>query len=93
MDLGNISGLVTDVILSSCINIFIRCLAHVINLAMQALLSTYSSAGHFDPNVQQDYDLDDIFNDAERDEVGLVRAITVKVSCKYQISIYYQLSD
>ena len=37
------------------------------------------------PFPKQDYDPDDILNDAERDEVGLVRAITVKVSCKYQI--------
>lgn len=57
----------------------IRCLAHVINLATQALLSTYSLASHFDPEAQHDYNPDDV--DAnERDEVGLIRAITVKVS-------------
>ncbi|KAF8802829.1 hypothetical protein BYT27DRAFT_7076476, partial [Phlegmacium glaucopus] len=58
----------------------IRCLAHVINLATQALLSTYSSASHFDPEAQHDYDPDDALNEDKRDEVGLIRAITVKVS-------------
>jgi hypothetical protein len=30
--------------------------------------------------AQHDYDPDDVLNDDERDEVGLIRAITVKVS-------------
>jgi hypothetical protein len=55
-----------------------RCLAHVINLATQALLSAYSSAKHFDPAKPTDHEPDvDLFL---RDEIGLVRAIVVKVS-------------
>ena len=58
-----------------------RCLAHVINLATQALLSEHSSAKHYDPAKPTDHEPDvDIFL---RDEIGLVRAIVVKVSPSY----------
>jgi hypothetical protein len=55
-----------------------RCLAHVINLATQALLAAHSSAKHYDPAKPTDHepDVDGYF----RDEIGLVRAIVVKVS-------------
>lgn len=49
------------------------CLAHVINLATQILISTYSKSPHFDPNQP------DAHIPMTRDEVGLVRAIVVKV--------------
>jgi len=51
------------------------CLAHVINLATQALISTYSRAVHFDPKYPEAH------IPTSRDEVGLVmvRAIVVKV--------------
>ncbi len=49
------------------------CLAHVINLATQALISTYSKAPHFDPKNPEAHVLTGC------DEVGLVRAIMVKV--------------
>ena len=49
------------------------CLAHVINLATQALISTYSKAPHFDPKNPEAH------VPMGRDEVGLVRAISVKV--------------
>jgi len=52
---------------------FCSCLAHVINLATQALISTYSKAPHFDPKNPEAHE------PTSRDEVGLVRAITVKV--------------
>jgi hypothetical protein len=55
-----------------------RCLAHVINLATQALLSAHSSAKHYDPAKPTEHEPDvDAFL---RDEIGLVRAIVVKVS-------------
>jgi hypothetical protein len=55
-----------------------RCLAHVINLATQALLSAYSSAKHYDPAKPTDHEPDvDLFL---RDEIGLVRTFFVKVS-------------
>src|SRR5882757_3054623 len=49
------------------------CLAHVINLATQALISTYSKSPHFDPKQP------DAHIPTSRDEVGLVWAIVVKV--------------
>jgi hypothetical protein len=49
------------------------CLAHVINLATQALISTYSKSPHFDPNKPEAH------IPTTRDEVGLIRAIAVKV--------------
>jgi hypothetical protein len=55
-----------------------RCLAHVINLATQALLSAYSSAKHYDPAKPTDHEPDvDLYL---RDEIGLVRTFVVKVS-------------
>jgi hypothetical protein len=49
------------------------CLAHVINLTTQMLISTYSNSPHFD--LKQP----DVHIPTSRDEVGLVRAIVVKV--------------
>ncbi|KAF8801389.1 hypothetical protein BYT27DRAFT_7115084, partial [Phlegmacium glaucopus] len=54
----------------------INCLAHVINLATQALISTYSKSPHFDPKNPEAH------VPTSRDEVGLVRAIAVKVHVK-----------
>jgi hypothetical protein len=48
------------------------CLTHVINLAMQMLISTYSKLPHFDPTQP------DAHIPTSHDEVGLVRAIVVK---------------
>jgi hypothetical protein len=53
-----------------------RCLAHIINLATQALISTHSKSKHYDP-AEPDADLT-VGNG--RDVVGLVRAISVKAS-------------
>ena len=49
------------------------CLAHVINLATQKLISTYSKSPHFDPKQP------DAHVPTSRDEVGLIRSIVVKV--------------
>lgn len=58
-----------------------RCLAHVINLATQALLATYSKAKYYEPGM---FEIDDDFGipgieGVWRDEIGLIRAIAVKV--------------
>jgi hypothetical protein len=55
------------------------CLAHVINLATQMLISSYSKSPHFNPNQP------DAHTPTSRDEVGLVRAIAVKVSLMMMI--------
>ena len=52
---------------------FCSCLAHVINLATQALISTYSKSLHFDPKNPEAH------VPTSHDEVGLIRAIAVKV--------------
>ncbi|KAF8233427.1 hypothetical protein L208DRAFT_1068257, partial [Tricholoma matsutake] len=54
----------------------IQCLAHIINLAMQALILTHSKSKHLNPaNLDDDLPCDRGF---DRDEVGLVWAIGVK---------------
>jgi hypothetical protein len=53
------------------------CLAHIINLATQALISTRSKAKYYNP-----HNIDEHMPDVsapERDELGLIRAICVKV--------------
>src|ERR1700678_1029168 len=55
---------------------FLRCLAHIINLATQALISTYSQATHFDPMDPEAH----VPLPGARDEIGLIHAITVKVN-------------
>jgi hypothetical protein len=58
----------------------LRCLAHVINLATQALIKSYSKSKHYDPANLNEHlpDTDALV----RDEVGLVRAIAVKVCAR-----------
>lgn len=62
--------------------IICRCLAHIINLATQALISTRSKAKYYDPEADESHVPD--LAATERDEVGLVRAITVKVRSSSQ---------
>ena len=64
-----------------------RCLAHVINLATQALLSAHSNAKHYDPAKPTDHEPDvDAFL---QDEIGLVQAIVVKVSSFLRLSFHF----
>ena len=58
-------------------NCHYRCLAHIINLATQALISTKSKAKYYNPHDIDEHSPD--FGTVERDELGLVRAISVKV--------------
>jgi hypothetical protein len=55
------------------------CLAHVINLATQMLISTYSKSPHFDPKEPNAH------VPTSCDEVGLVRSIVVKVWIIYLV--------
>jgi hypothetical protein len=61
--------------LTTCV---IRCLAHIVNIVTQSVITTYSKSEHFNP-IEPDTDF--AGTGAERDEVGLVRAIGVKVCC------------
>jgi hypothetical protein len=60
----------------------IRCLAHIINLATQALISTRSNAKFYDPNAEDEH-VPDVYA-WNRDEVGLVRTICVKARSSAQ---------
>jgi len=63
---------------NTCNNYMIlRCLAHIINLATQALISTRSKSKYYDPASLDEHPTD--IDGINRDEVGLVRAICVKV--------------
>lgn len=61
-----------------------RCLAHIVNLATQAFLSTYSKTEHLNTDSGDAAvdaalsDLADITLQLDRDEIGLVRLIAVK---------------
>jgi hypothetical protein len=55
----------------------LRCLAHIINLATQALLSTHSKSKYVDVTKSND-DLV-VSRHGHRDEIGLIRSIAVKV--------------
>src|SRR5271156_5080959 len=59
-----------------------RCLAHIINLATQALIATRSKAKYYSPDAD-DAHIPDLTT-RERDEVGLVRAICVKARSSSQ---------
>ncbi|KAJ7917073.1 hypothetical protein B0H13DRAFT_1870602 [Mycena leptocephala] len=54
----------------------IGCLAHIINIATQKLISAYSKSPHFDAREPTAHIPDT--SELMRDEIGLVRAISVK---------------
>ncbi|KAL1949584.1 hypothetical protein VTO73DRAFT_8465 [Trametes versicolor] len=54
----------------------VRCLAHIVNLATQALITTYSRSKPYDPQNPDDDLMVNI--NGRRDVVGLVRSIVVK---------------
>jgi hypothetical protein len=55
-----------------------RCLAHIINLATQALISTHSKSKYYNGDLSDDQLPEDL-GATNRDEIGIVRAICVKV--------------
>lgn len=57
-----------------------RCLAHVINLAVQAFLKKESKAKYYNPAEPEAHEPGSTATDGnKRDIIGLVRAISVKV--------------
>jgi hypothetical protein len=68
--------------------ILYSCLAHIINLATQALISTRSKAEYYSPDTD-DAHIPDL-GASERDEVGLVRAISVKARSSSQRKELFQ---
>ena len=67
------------------------CLAHVINLATQALIKGHSKAKYYNPATPDEHipDVDAYL----RDEVGLIRAIAVKVSPFVAEAILHAMAD
>ncbi len=57
-----------------------RCLAHIVNLATQAMISSWSKASHYNGDPSNDHIPEAMEESFERDEIGLVRAIVIKVS-------------
>jgi hypothetical protein len=55
-----------------------RCLTHIINLATQAVITTHSKSKFYDGSLDND-DLPEDLGATERDKIGIVRAICVKV--------------
>ncbi len=53
------------------------CLAHIINIATQKFISTYSKSAFYEPDVTTDAEPE--YNGNGRDVVGLIRATAVKV--------------
>jgi hypothetical protein len=77
---------VLSFIANAVILLYDRCLAHIINLATQALISTHSKAKYYNPNAAEEHIPDvDAWN---RDEVGLIRTICVKASLLYLVLGY-----
>ena len=58
--------------------IFCSCLAHIVNLATQAVLRTHSKSKHYDPKEPEKHEPD--VEEDYRDEIGLIRLIVVKVT-------------
>lgn len=71
-------GYVCAPLVSTLTKHFRRCLAHIINIATQKLISAYSKAPHFNAHEPTAHIPDT--SESMRDEIGLVRAISVKAS-------------
>lgn len=61
----------------------------IINLAMQAVLSAYSKAKHYDPALADKYDEDVETATLLHDVVGLIRVIVVKVCVMEHLPVYF----
>lgn len=55
------------------------CIAHIVNLATQALINAHTKSKHYDPSKPDEDLVADSISSFDRDEVGLVRSIAVKV--------------
>jgi hypothetical protein len=57
---------------------FCSCLAHIVNVATQKLISTYSKSAFYESEIAGDVEPE--YSGNGHDVVGLIRAIAVKVS-------------
>jgi hypothetical protein len=61
-----------------------RCLAHIINLATQAVISTHSKSKYYSRDPEDDTVPEDV-GTGDQDEIGIIQAICVKVSISSNI--------
>ena len=66
----------------SILNLLYRCLAHIINLATQAVISTRSKSKYYSGDPEAETVPEDV-GTGDRDEIGIVRAICVKVCLSF----------
>jgi hypothetical protein len=71
-------GFSNAMIFKTYLNYVARCLAHIVNLATQALIATRSKSKYYNPHELEGH-IPDV-EAFEHDEIGLVQAIVVKVS-------------
>jgi hypothetical protein len=64
------------------------CLSHVVNLRCQVLISTYSKSPHYAPHDPKAHE-PDTSKTNDRDEVGLICAICVKVCLILRHMLYF----
>ena len=81
--LGNPNSLLSAYLLISN-----RCLAHIINLAAQAVISTRSKSKYYNGDLADDHLPEDLSAN-ERDEIGIVWAICVKVGTLFLVQFLY----
>ena len=62
-----------------------RCLAHIINLTTQALISTRSKAKYYNPHNVDEHSPNFDALAVERDELGLICTISMKVHVDYYL--------
>ena len=60
------------------LNLLYRCLAHIINLATQAVISTRSKSKYYSGDPEDDT-VPENAGTGDRDKIGIIRAICVKV--------------
>lgn len=83
---------ITNILLrQGSVSCMCRCLAHIINLATQAIISTYSKAKYYSGDPGED-NLPDNLGSSVRDEIGIVRAVCVKV-CQFPVFHLITLSN
>ena len=61
---------------------FLRCLAHIINLAVQAVISACSKLKYYNGNPTDNHLLEDLVAN-KHDEIGIIHAICIKVCIRF----------
>jgi hypothetical protein len=64
------------------------CLSHAVNIGTQELISTYSKSPHYSPHDLNAHE-PDVSSTGDRDEIGLVQAICIKVCSVFSHVDYF----